>query len=66
MGKEMQGAGNSVLDNGGAMGLLNDATGGLAMTLKDAVSIPKKPRNIGKKAWFSLHQYDPASSTSTE
>lgn len=27
----------SVLDNGGAMGLLNDATGGLAMTVKDAV-----------------------------
>jgi hypothetical protein len=27
----------SVLENGGAMGLLNDATGGLAMTVKDAV-----------------------------
>jgi hypothetical protein len=27
----------AVLDNGGAMGLLNDATGGLAMTFKDAV-----------------------------
>src|SRR3990172_1337760 len=27
----------AVLDNGGAMGLLNDATGGLAMTVKDAV-----------------------------
>lgn len=27
---------SSVLDNGGAMGLLNDATGGLAMTVKDA------------------------------
>ncbi|MFZ2432484.1 MAG: hypothetical protein WAW57_15200 [Lutibacter sp.] len=27
----------SVLDNGGAMGLLNDATGGVAMTIKDAV-----------------------------
>lgn len=37
MGKEMQGAGNSVLDNGGAMGLLNDATGGYAMMVKDAV-----------------------------
>jgi hypothetical protein len=24
----------SVLENGGAMGLLNDATGGLAMTVK--------------------------------
>jgi hypothetical protein len=27
----------SVLENGGAMGLLNDATGGMAMTVKDAV-----------------------------
>ena len=27
----------SVLENGGAMGLLNDATGGVAMTVKDAV-----------------------------
>lgn len=32
-----KGLGGSVLDNGGAMGLLNDATGGLAMTIKDAV-----------------------------
>jgi hypothetical protein len=30
-------SGKSVLDNGGAMGLLNDVTGGLAMTVKDAV-----------------------------
>lgn len=30
-------SGKSVLDNGGAMGLLNEATGGLAMTVKDAV-----------------------------
>lgn len=37
MGKEMQGSSQSVLDNGGAMGLLNDATGGFAMTVKDAV-----------------------------
>ena len=29
--------GNSVLENGGAMGLLNDATGGLAMSIKDGV-----------------------------
>jgi len=33
----MASTGKSVLDNGGAMGLLNDATGGLAMTVKDAV-----------------------------
>jgi hypothetical protein len=35
--KSMQNSSNSVLENGGAMGLLNDATGGLAMTVKDAV-----------------------------
>ena len=35
--KGMQSSTNSVLENGGAMGLLNDATGGLAMTVKDAV-----------------------------
>jgi len=33
----MANSGKSVLDNGGAMGLLNDLTGGLAMTIKDAV-----------------------------
>jgi len=37
LSKSMQGTKQSVLDNGGAMGLLNDATGGLAMTVKDAV-----------------------------
>jgi len=30
-------SGKSVLDNGGAMGILNEVTGGLAMTVKDAV-----------------------------
>lgn len=30
-------SGNAILENGGAMGLLNDATGGLAMSVKDAV-----------------------------
>ena len=35
--KSMGESSQSVLDNGGAMGLLNDATGGLAMTVKDAV-----------------------------
>lgn len=39
--KETTGAlaesGNAILENGGAMGLLNDATGGVAMTIKDAV-----------------------------
>ena len=35
--KSMGDSSNAVLDNGGAMGLLNDATGGLAMTVKDAV-----------------------------
>jgi len=35
--KSMGESSNSILKNGGAMGLLNDATGGLAMTVKDAV-----------------------------
>ena len=34
--KSLRDTGKSVLDNGGAMGLLNDLTGGLAMTVKDA------------------------------
>jgi hypothetical protein len=33
----LTGSGKAVLDNGGAMGLLNAATGGLAQTVKDAV-----------------------------
>jgi len=37
LSKTMDSTKQSVLDNGGAMGLLNDATGGLAMTVKDAV-----------------------------
>jgi hypothetical protein len=37
MAGEMRGASNSVLENGGAMGLLNDLTGGYAMMVKDAV-----------------------------
>jgi len=35
--KGMKESSLSVLENGGAMGLLNDATGGVAMTIKDAV-----------------------------
>lgn len=37
LSKSFQTSSNSVLDNGGAMGLLNDLTGGYAMMLKDAV-----------------------------
>jgi hypothetical protein len=37
LGKEMTETTTSVLENGGAMGLLNDLTGGLAMTFKDGV-----------------------------
>ena len=37
LAEEMKNTGNSVLENGGAMGLLNDATGGYAMMVKDAV-----------------------------
>jgi hypothetical protein len=35
--KGMKDSGNAILENGGAMGLLNDLTGGYAMTVKDAV-----------------------------
>jgi len=35
--KGMKSSSLAVLENGGAMGLLNDATGGVAMTVKDAV-----------------------------
>lgn len=37
LSKSMKSSSSAVLENGGAMGLLNDATGGLAMTVKDAV-----------------------------
>lgn len=37
MQSSIQGTGNAVLENGGAMGLLNDLTGGYAMMVKDAV-----------------------------
>lgn len=37
MSKSMSSTANSVLENGGAMGLLNDLTGGYAMMVKDAV-----------------------------
>lgn len=37
LSKGMDKSTSSLLDNGGAMGLLNDATGGMAMTVKDAV-----------------------------
>lgn len=36
-GNSMSDSANNVLENGGAMGLLNDATGGYAMMVKDAV-----------------------------
>jgi hypothetical protein len=36
LSKETKSHTQSVIDNGGAMGLLNDLTGGLAMTFKDA------------------------------
>jgi hypothetical protein len=37
MSRSMSSSANSVLENGGAMGLLNDLTGGYAMMVKDAV-----------------------------
>jgi hypothetical protein len=36
LNKETKGSTQALLENGGAMGLLNDLTGGLAMTFKDA------------------------------
>ena len=37
LSKSLRNFGQSLLDNGGAMGLLNDLTGGYAMMAKDAV-----------------------------
>ena len=37
LSKSLRNSGQSLLDNGGAMGLLNDLTGGYAMMAKDAV-----------------------------
>jgi hypothetical protein len=37
LGSSMKNSSLSVLENGGAMGLLNDLTGGFAMQVKDAV-----------------------------
>jgi len=37
MASSMKGSSAAVLENGGAMGLLNDLTGGVAMQIKDAV-----------------------------
>lgn len=56
-GTSFKDSANSVLENGGAMGLLNDATGGLAMTVKDAVEASvlftknTKIATIVQKAW---------------
>lgn len=56
-GTSFKDSANSVLENGGAMGLLNDATGGLAMTVKDAVEASvlftknTKIATIAQKAW---------------
>jgi hypothetical protein len=37
----MKASGNAILENGGAMGILNELTGGVAMTVKDAVEATK-------------------------
>ena len=56
-GTSFKDSANSVLENGGAMGLLNDATGGLAMTVKDAVEASvlftknTKIATIAQKVW---------------
>lgn len=56
---------NSVLENGGAMGLLNDATGGLAMTVKDAVEATALFAKESKIATFIQGAYTAVVGTST-
>lgn len=56
---------NSVLENGGAMGLLNDATGGLAMTVKDAVEATALFAKESKISTFIQGAYATVIGTST-
>jgi hypothetical protein len=55
----------SVLENGGAMGLLNDATGGLAMTVKDAVEATALFAKESKIATFIQTTYSTIVGVST-
>lgn len=55
----------SVLDNGGAMGLLNDLTGGYAMMVKDAVEASSLFSKEGKIATAVTAAYSAVVGTST-
>jgi len=65
LGKGMKESTNSVLENGGAMGLLNDATGGLAMTVKDAVEATALFAKESKISTFIQGAYATVIGTST-
>lgn len=55
----------SILENGGAMGLLNDATGGVAMTIKDAVESLNLFSKSSKIATFFTGMYTTVVGAST-
>lgn len=55
----------SILENGGAMGLLNDATGGVAMTIKDAVESMDLFSKSSKIATFFTGMYTTVVGAST-
>jgi len=65
LASSMKGSTNSVLENGGAMGLLNDATGGLAMTVKDAVEASVLFTKSQKIATITQRLYTTVVGTST-
>ena len=65
LAKSMGESSNSVLENGGAMGLLNDATGGLAMTVKDAVEATALFAKNSKLAAMAQAFYTTVVGTST-
>jgi chemotaxis protein histidine kinase CheA len=65
MASEMKGSASSVLDNGGAMGLLNDATSGYAMMVKDAVEASVLFTKSQKLAAIQQKLYTFAVGTST-
>lgn len=63
--KGMKESTSSVLENGVAMGLLNDLTGGLAMTVKDAVEATALFAKESKIATFVQGLYSTVVGTST-
>ena len=63
--KSFQNSSNSVLENGGAMGLLNDLTGGYAMMVKDAVEASDLFTKSTKAQTFAQSIYTTVVGTST-